>query len=119
MPACPVLTSLCTCMCDCSVVSGLNREIKSLVGSNIPGGIQTDAAINPGACACLWGSSILEQVTAASKNPYTTVYRYRYRILTTFLVHDLQPYRRQQRRATARQRREARGHVGAGPLYRA
>uniref|UniRef100_A0A7S3VP22 PDZ domain-containing protein n=1 Tax=Dunaliella tertiolecta TaxID=3047 RepID=A0A7S3VP22_DUNTE len=30
------------------VVSGLNREVQSVVGSIIPGGIQTDAAINPG-----------------------------------------------------------------------
>jgi S1-C subfamily serine protease len=30
------------------IVSGLNREIRSQVGSVIPGGIQTDAAINPG-----------------------------------------------------------------------
>jgi len=31
------------------VVSGLNREIKSQVGSIIPGALQTDAPINPGA----------------------------------------------------------------------
>ena len=30
------------------VISGLNREIRSQVGTIIPGGIQTDAAINPG-----------------------------------------------------------------------
>jgi S1-C subfamily serine protease len=30
------------------VVSGLDREIQSQVGSVITGGIQTDAAINPG-----------------------------------------------------------------------
>jgi len=30
------------------VVSGLNREIQSQLGSNIGGGIQTDASINPG-----------------------------------------------------------------------
>jgi S1-C subfamily serine protease len=30
------------------VISGVNREIRSQVGSIIPGGIQTDAAINPG-----------------------------------------------------------------------
>ena len=33
------------------VVSGLNREVQSVVGSIIPGGIQTDAAINPGVYA--------------------------------------------------------------------
>lgn len=30
------------------VISGLNRDIRSQLGSTIPGGIQTDAAINPG-----------------------------------------------------------------------
>jgi len=30
------------------VVSGLNRQVRSLAGSLIPGGIQTDASINPG-----------------------------------------------------------------------
>lgn len=30
------------------VISGLNREIRSQLGTIIPGGIQTDAAINPG-----------------------------------------------------------------------
>ena len=37
------------------VVSGLNREVQSVVGSIIPGGIQTDAAINPGVvCGVVW-----------------------------------------------------------------
>jgi hypothetical protein len=30
------------------VVSSLGREFRSLVGTSVPGGIQTDAAINPG-----------------------------------------------------------------------
>lgn len=30
------------------VISGLNREISSKTGATIGGGIQTDAAINPG-----------------------------------------------------------------------
>jgi len=36
------------------VISGLNRDIRSTLGSTIPGGIQTDAAINPGAPCCSW-----------------------------------------------------------------
>jgi S1-C subfamily serine protease len=35
-------------LCAAGVISGLNRDIRSQLGSTIPGGIQTDAAINPG-----------------------------------------------------------------------
>jgi hypothetical protein len=43
------LNPLPCCCAAAGVISGLNRDIRSQLGSTIPGGIQTDAAINPGA----------------------------------------------------------------------
>ena len=48
--ACPCFDSciLCSHTLTSGVLSGIGREIQSQAGSVIPGGLQTDAAINPG-----------------------------------------------------------------------
>lgn len=48
-----------TCSPSKGIVSALNRDIRSQTGSIIPGGIQTDCAINPGAfpSVCLFAAA--------------------------------------------------------------
>lgn len=48
-PGLPLAAFGLACANPAGVISGLNRDIRSQLGSTIPGGIQTDAAINPGA----------------------------------------------------------------------